>query len=300
MKFGAVTHAVGHDLPFEQTLRIIKDLGFDSALLLTKRSGKTVSADGACNEAFPDLLTSDPEHVRRALDNAGLEAASVHFSGSIDLTTDEGAEQAAGDMKAYAELNLAIGCPRLTHPVPTCGRTQVPTEEKAVEIKRLAYCMNAVVDAFVDRGLKVACDIHYRSWVEGLDDCRLLLDSMPNPNAGILLNIGHMTTCQSYGWLLVDEYPDRIPVVGWKDHSLAADRPKPMWSVELGTADSPFELYARRFKAHDTAQSGDGPQGTGTRGDRIHLVNCENVADEARVAALGRSLAYMRKLWDSV
>ncbi len=286
MKFGAVTHAVGHDLPFEKTLAIIKDLGFDSALLLTKRGAKTVSPDGACEEPFPDLLASDPEHVRKALDNAGIEAASVHFNGAIDVTTDEAAEQAIEAMKEYAELNLAIGCPRLTHPVPSCGRTRAPTEEKEAEIKRLAHCMNAVADAFAGQGLQVACDIHYRAWVEGLDDCRLLLDSMPNPNAGILLNIGHMTTCQSYGWLLVDEYPDRIPVVGWKDHSLAPDRPRPMWSVELGTADSPFELYAERFKAHPA--------------ERVHLVNCENVADEERVAALGRSLAYMRELWARV
>ena len=286
MKFGAVTHAVGHDLPFEKTLSIIKDLGFDTVLLLTQRSGATVSADGACEKPFPDLLASDPAHVRKALANAGLEAASVHFSGTMDLSSDEAADAAIEEMKQYAELNLAIGCPRLTHPVPKCGRTRAATEEKAAEIRRFAHCMNAVADAYADQGLRVACDVHYQAWVEGLEDCRLLLDSMPNPNAGILLNIGHMTTCQSYGWLLVDEYPDRIPVVGWKDHSLAPDRPKPMWSIELGTAHSPFELYAKRFKANPA--------------ERVHLVNCENVADDERVAALGRSLAYMRELWERV
>ena len=67
--------------------------------------------------------------------------------------------------------------------------------------------MNTVAEAFVAHGLQIGVDIHYRAWVEGLDDCRLLLDSMPCPNAGIILNIGHMTTAQSYGWLLVDEYP---------------------------------------------------------------------------------------------
>ena len=282
MKFGAVTHAVGHHLPFEKTLSIIKDLGFDSVLLLTQRGGKTLSPDGTCDAPFPDLLASDPDHVRRALADAGLEAASVHFSGAIDVTSDEGIEKSIEELKQYAALNLAIGCQYCTHPVPTCGRTLVPTEDKAVEIGRLAHCMNSVADAF--EGLRVGCDIHYKSWVEGLDDCRLLLDSMPNPNAGILLNIGHMTTTQSYGWLLVDEYPDRIPMAGWKDHSLAKDRPKPMWSVELGSAHSPFELYARAFKANPA--------------ERVHLVNCENVADEERIVALGRSLAYMHELWE--
>ncbi len=284
MRFGAVTHAVGHDLSFERTLAIIKELGFDSVLLLCRAGAKTVSADGTCEDMFPDLLASDPAHVRAALDNAGLEAASVHFTGAIDLSSDEGAEQAAEEMKRYAELNLAIGCPRLTHPVPSCGRTRVPTEEKEAEIKRLAWCMNAVADAFAEEGLRVACDIHYRAWVEGLEDCRLLLDNMPNPNAGILLNIGHMTTAQSYGWLLVEEYPNRIPVVGWKDHSLAPDRPRPMWSIELGKGHSPFELYVKAFQARPA--------------DRTHLVNCENTPDEERVAALGRSLEYLRRLWE--
>ena len=75
-------------------------------------------------------------------------------------------------------------------------------------------------------------------------------------------------------------------MVGWKDHSLKPDRPKPMWSIELGTGQSPFELYVRRFKQH--------PE------ERIHLVNCENVPDEERVATLERSLKYMQKLWEEV
>jgi hypothetical protein len=78
----------------------------------------------------------------------------------------------------------------------------------------------------------------------------------------------------------VDEYPDQIPVVGWKDHSLAKDRPAPMWSIELGTGHSPFELYIKSIKQHP--------------GERVHLVNCENVPDEERVAVLGRSLKYLR------
>ena len=284
MEFGSVTHAAGHDLPFERALGIFGELGFHSLLLLCRPGGPTVAADGTCEAMFPDLLASDPQHIRTALDNAGVQAASVHFSGAVDLSTDEGAEKAITDLDHYAALNLALGCRCCTHPVPKCGRSRVPTEEKAAEIARLAHIMNSVADRHADAGLRVAADIHYMSWVETLDDCRLLLDSMPNPNAGLILNIGHMTTCESYGWLLVDEYPDRIHVVGWKDHSLAKDRPKPMWSMELGTGHSPFELYARAMKAHPA--------------ERVHLVNCENVPDHERVDALRRSLAHMQQLWD--
>jgi sugar phosphate isomerase/epimerase len=222
----------------------------------------------------------------KAVMNAGLEIASLHFSGSIDVGSDDGLEPTIAALKEYGAYAVALGCKIMTHPVPSCGRSRAPTEEKAVEIGRLATCMNATAEAYVDEGLRVAVDIHHNSWVEGLDDCRLLLDSMPCANAGVLLNIGHMTSAQGYGWLLVDEYPDRIPVVGWKDHSLAMDRPRPMWSIELGTGQSPFEMYIRAFKAHPA--------------ERVHLVNCENVPDEDRVEVLKRSHLYLQDLWDRV
>ena len=50
--------------------------------------------------------------------------------------------------------------------------------------------MNTVAETFMDEGLRIGVDIHHTAWVEGLDDCRLLLDSMPCENAGIILNIG--------------------------------------------------------------------------------------------------------------
>jgi sugar phosphate isomerase/epimerase len=285
MDFGTVTHAVGHHLSFEETLATIKSVGFDSVLLLTSRDAAPVGADGTCPNAFPNVLESDPEHVLRATRNAGIEVGALHFSGKIDLESDEGVLASTAAMNEYAAYAVAIGCKNLTHPVPSCGRTRVATEEKATEIKRLASCMSAVASAFEDRELQVSVDTHHRSWVEGLEDCRLLLDSITSPNAGILLNIGHMASAESYGWLLVDEYPDRIPVVGWKDHSLAPDRPKPMWSIELGTGHTPFELYIKAFKAHPA--------------DRVNLINCENVPDEERVDVLKRSLAYMEELWDA-
>jgi sugar phosphate isomerase/epimerase len=286
MDFGAVTHAVGHSLSFEETLGTIGKLGFSSVLLLTSRDSEPVRPDGTCPKAFPDVLQSDPEHVLKALKNAGLKIAALHFSGKIDAESDPGIDEMIPPLREYAQFALAMNCKFLTLPVPSCGRLHVPTEEKAEEIKRFGRLMNTVAEAFVDQGLRMGCDIHQTAWVEGLDDCRLLLDSMPCENAGILMNIGHLTTAQAYGWLLVDEYPGRIPVVGWKDHSLAKGRPRPMWSIELGTGHSPFELYISRFKKHPET--------------RVHLVNCENVLDEERVATLERSLKYMQTLWDEV
>ena len=286
MRFGVVTHAVGHHMSFEKTLAAIKELGFDFVLLLTSRVAKPVNSEGRSESPFPDVLNSDPEHLRKAMRNAGLEIGALHFSGDIDIDSDTGIEPTIAALKEYAAYALALECKYLTHPVPSCGRAKVPTAEKATKIKRLATCMNAVAATFVDQGLQIGVDIHHTAWVEGLDDCRLLLDAMPCENAGIILNIGHITTAEGYGWLLVDEYPNRIPVVGWKDHSLAKERPRPMWSIELGTGHSPFELYIKAFKRNPR--------------DRVHLINCENVPDEERIAVLQRSREYLTKLWKAV
>ena len=286
MRFGAVTHALGHDLSFEQTLAAIKALGYDSILLLTTREGEPVRADGTCPQAFPDILRSQPEHVLRAVQAAGLSIGAVHFSGDIDVDSDEGAQRTILALRQYGARVLALGCTILTHHVPSCGRLRAPTEEKAPQICRLARIMNTVAEGFARQGLRVACDIHQASWVEGLEDCRLLLDHMPCENAGLLLNIGHLTTAQAYGWLLVDEYPQRIPVVGWKDHSLAKNRPSPKLSVELGTGDSPFELYIERFKRHPA--------------ERVHLINVEDAPDHARQDAMRGSLRYLQRLWQEV
>ncbi len=286
MRFGVVTHAVGHHLSFEKTLAAIKTIGFDFILLLTSRAAEPVSPEGTSESAFPNVLNSDPEHVRKAVCNAGLEIGALHFSGDIDICNDAGIEPTIAALKEYADYALALECKYLTHPVPSCGRSKIPTSEKATEIKRLATCMNTVAETFMDSGLQIGVDIHYTAWVEGVDDCRLLLDSMPCENAGIILNIGHMTTAEGYGWLLVDEYPNRIPVVGWKDHTLAKERPRPMWSIELGTGHSPFELYIKAFKRHP--------------GARVHLINCENVPDEERLTVLQRSHQYLTTLWNAV
>jgi sugar phosphate isomerase/epimerase len=288
MEFGMVTHALGHTIPFEEMLATTKELGFSSVLLLTRHHGEPVRADGTCPETFPDVLRSDPEHVLSAMNNAGLKIGSVHFSAGVAINTEEDVDATIAALRLYAEYTLSLGCKFLTLPVPSCasGQMHVPTEDKAPAIKRYARLMNTVAEEFADAGLSVGCDIHSGSWVETLTDCRLLLDSMPSNNAGLLMNIGHLTTSQVYGWILVDEYPDRIPVVGWKDHSLDSDLPKRTWSVELGTGHSPFELYIKRFKQHPA--------------ERLHLINCENVADEQRIGALGRSLRYLQDLWEEI
>ena len=144
MRFGVVTHAVGHHMSFEKTLAAIKELGFDFILLLTSRAAEPVNAEGRSESPFPNVLGSDPEHVRKAIRNAGLEIGALHFSGDIDIDSDAGIEPTTAALKEYAAYAVALECKYLTHPVSSCGRAKVPTTEKAAEIKR-------------------ACDLHEHS-----------------------------------------------------------------------------------------------------------------------------------------
>ena len=146
----------------------LKELGFDFILLLTSRASEPVNAEGRSESAFPNVLDSDPEHVRKAIRNAGLEIGALHFSGDIDIDSDAGIEPTVAGLKEYAAYALALGCKYLTHPVSSCGRSKVPTAEKAAEIKRLATCMNTVAETFMDEGLRIGVDIHHTAWVEGI------------------------------------------------------------------------------------------------------------------------------------
>jgi len=288
MDFGVVTMALGRGTcSFEEGLATYRDIGFASVLLIGIEGAQTVSADGTCPDLMPDTLHSDPDHVRRAVENAGLELESVYFGGRagwMDLESASGTEKTLANFREFAEGAVRLGCDCLSHAVASCGVTRRPTAEKKQQIQRLSFCMSETARAFAEHGLTLCADLHYKAWLEGLEDCRLFLNSMTSPNAGLLMNTGHLTTAEAYGWLLVREFPDQIPLVGWKDHSLAPDRPKEMLSVELGTGHCPFELYIREFKKRSTP--------------RIHVINCEDAPQGERVEALRRSLAHLKRLWE--
>jgi sugar phosphate isomerase/epimerase len=283
-RIGAIIMAVGQDRSFESGLAELGKIGFDSVCLISRPGNPPVSRDGTCPELFPDLSRSDPAHVHKALADSGLALEAVYVGG-IDVRDEAAARGAAQYLTEAGAMTLDLGCHCMIHGAGVCGRTRVPTADKETEIERLAECMSAAAEAHVRQGLKIGVDVHYRAWVEGLDDCRLLLNTVTIPYVGLCLNIGHLTTAEAYGWLLVQEYPNQIHYVGWKDHSLAPDRPRPMYSIELGKGHSPFGLYVRELKAHPA--------------ERVHMINCEDVPDADRPAVLARSLAYLRRLFET-
>ena len=283
-RIGAIIMTVGPGHSFESGLAELAKIGFESVCLISKPGNPPVSPDGTCPELFPDLSRSNPDYIGKALAASGLALESVYVGG-IDVTDEAAACSAVRYLTEAGATTLGLGCDCMIHGAGGCGRTRVPTADKETEIRRLAGCMSAAAEAHAGQGLKIGVDVHHQAWVEGLDDCRLLLDTVTTPNAGLCLNIGHLTTAEAYGWLLVHEYPDQMHCVGWKDHSLAPDRPRPMYSIELGKGHSPFVLYVRAFKAHPAK--------------RAHLINCEHVPDAERPAVLARSLPYLRRLFEA-
>ena len=80
----------------------------------------------------------------------------------------------------------------------------------------------------VAQRLRVAGDIHYMAWVEGLEDCRLFLDAMPCENAGIILNIGQQPTAEQGADMIArlitqaDRKLEDVASLGTQDWTLSA------------------------------------------------------------------------------
>lgn len=276
---GVVTHAVGHQpMPFQRCLQQIAAAGGEHILLLTSPAGPVIRADQPAAAAqFPNVLASDPDELRRVVADAGLRVSSLLAGRRAAVESEAAADESLAALSPYRDWALRLGCPALCLSAPPASGGA-----KRAELRRLAHLMDALAAGGQGR-LTVSVDVHVSSLVESVDDCRVLVEDMAEPRAGLLLNIGHLTTAGQEGWRLVEEYPQRIHVVGWKDHSLAADRPVPVYSVELGTGDTPLERYVRAFLQ--------------TKATPVHLVNVEHPPQGDEVPTLRRSVDYLRQVW---
>lgn len=283
--FGVVTHAVGHEpMPFIECLDKIAAAGGEHILLLASPRGPAVRAGEAAASHYPDVLGSDPEALRETVAAAGLRVGAVLPMVGTDVSSDAAAAACRAAYAPYADRAQQVGCHTLCISSAPLPANDVPFAEKKDGLRRLAGVMDALVAGSSDPALTVSVDVHYRTLVETLDDCRFLVEAMREPRAGLLLNIGHLTTANQDGWRLIEEYPDRIHTAGWKDHSLAADRPVPVYSVELGTGDTPLARYVAAFKASGNGQT-------------VHFVNVEHPPRGDEVPTLRRSLQHLHSLW---
>ncbi len=287
MRIGSSLHAVtdfGHDVkPFHEGLADLAACGFESVMLLDRPGPVSLQPGGRPGCCLIDLAASDPAAVREAVTAAGLAVAAVH-RGCLAVADDD---QAAGSRRALADA-IALADRLGTHLViPNAGvapQPKLPTADKEPWLRRVAGAVAGALEGAAAK-TRLAIDIHYGGVIETVADCQRLFELVADPRAGITLNIGHMTTLRQEGWRLIAEHPERVHVVAWKDHLLnpPPEATHPVYSVELGTGDSPFERYVAALR--------------NTTLDAEHLITFEHVPAAEKQAALARSLRLWRSWW---
>ncbi len=289
MTFAASLHAFtdfGNDVvPFHEGLRQVREAGYEEVMLLSLRDRPGLRHGDRPQCSLLDYSQADPTAIAEALEEAGLRLA-VMFGAGPDLSTDDAAAGAIEWLTRLADVAVALGCRFFGHGVGVAPEPGMPTEAKADQIRRLARVMDGLGEQYAG-ALYFSGDVHWHGIVETVADCELLISELETPNTGPLLNIGHMTTLEQEGWTLLERYPERIRFIAWKDHSLAPDRPHPVTSVELGTADSPFDRYIPPAKA----QAGI---------ERVNTIAIETTPLAEKPAAMARSLDYLTRLWAGV
>lgn len=286
MKFSAIIHAMtfeGQDsLSLPEACATLRECGFEGVMLMSIPGRPALTAGNIPHACLLDLANSDLDEVKRIVANEGLEIVGLYCSG-IDPSTAEGFQAGVGNLLEGARVAAELGCRHLGH---GGGRSPAPglaTEAKLPLVQRLAKIVDAVAAEYDD--MLFAVDAHYHGIVESVADCDRYIDELEHERAGILLNTGHMTTCGQDGWRLIERNPERVPVIGWKDHLPAPDARKPFLSVELGTGDTRLDRYMEAARDQDV--------------DRVHVINVESVSIEDKPEALKASLAYMRALRDN-
>lgn len=283
MNFAAIIHAMtfeGQDtLSLPEACATLRDCGFEGVMLMTMPGRPALTAGSIPDACLLDLANSDLDEVRRIVTNEGLQIIGLYCSG-LDPSAAAAMEESIANLRSGAEVAAELGCRHLGH-----GGGRAPTHGLAVESKlplmrRLAEIVDSVA-ADCNETL-FAVDAHYHGVVESVADCERYIAELASPNAGILLNTGHMTTCGEAGWEVIERHPERVPVIGWKDHRPDAEGGRPFLSVKLGSGETDLARYVRAAQEQPA--------------DRVHVINVESVRMAEKPAALRESLQQMRSL----
>jgi sugar phosphate isomerase/epimerase len=269
-------------VPFYEALSLVRQAGCDRVSLLDYRGGPVLRGDNRPATTFLDAAASDPEQVHRACRQAGLELGHIHM-GAIDASTDDTAQASAAVMRQAVDVLLRYGLKHLSFSAGPGNPEGKPHAEKRPVLLRLADTMNRTGDHIGDRGVLIAVDVHFHALVETVEDIYFLVDHLRTPVGGICLNTGHLTSSNQEGWRVIEERPDCIAVLAWKDHRGAGAPEDPIRSVRLGAGDLPIERYVAAAKRH--------------RGQWYDVIGIEHEPWDQKVEALAHSVHLLRRLW---
>lgn len=285
MDMGSSIHTIGgfgdSSLTFCQALEGLAKSGCHHLMLIANEDGPTDKDCSLKPGVFPNVRGSDPGAFMRMVSSYGLRISSLFPAGAVDVTP-EGKSAMIENWKQYRDVAWSIGCHTLTVCAGWTDEPRTPFAKKQEKLALFAEILNAVADETPGKICKIAVDIHYRGVLETVADAEFLY-SLTRPNAGLCLNIGHMTTLGEKGWQLLEKYPERIHVMAWKDHLHGDNLPKAVFSTELGRGATPFDEYIRAYRAVESRFNGS------------HIVTFEDVPVEDKQPALARSLDFLTK-----
>lgn len=270
-------------VPFPEALKTLRRAGFVGVMLMSRPGGPVLREGQIPDACLIDLSSSDLALVRRLAQEANIEITSV-FGTGVDLSDDQAMAGTVENLSTVAAIGRALGCSYMGHPCPSALAPGMSTADKTDLIDRLVTVMDAVAAAAPE--IKFGVDVHYRGVIESVADCRYYVERAAHDNVGILLNTGHMTSSGQPGWELLDLIPERVFIMGWKDHLTGPNLERPVVSVELGKGHTDFRKYIERLKGDPT--------------ERLHLINVEDVPISEKEAALRASHRYLTELWEAV
>ncbi len=286
MKFCAALYTMtdfsNDTIRFFEALQAIKDCGFDRVMLLSRQGqGPVLTRGHTPDGCLLNLVESDLDLVEGQLMRAGVAPRIVFAAGMTP------AETAAADddrtwLRSICRATEQLGCHHVGHSVGRAEQPGMDTDDKCEQIQCLASLVGDIAAEFPQ--LQFGADVHYQGTLESVEDCELYLQELTAQNAGILLNMGHLSTCAQPGWELAQKYPDRTPICAWKDHTDDPEGKRPFVSVQLGTGDTPLEKYVEAIK----------PQ----LSDRAHVIAVEGLPPDERAPALKKSREYLEDIWD--
>jgi sugar phosphate isomerase/epimerase len=178
---------------------------------------------------FAGLGESDPDEIRDALDDAGLDAAGAHV----------GIEALEDDLDATAETYRRLDCDRVV--VPYLDEAEFASKQTVVDTARRLQELDARLS---DHGITLGYHNHDHEFtaLDGDSAYGLLADET---DFDLELDVGWATAAGHDPVDLLDRFRGRVPLVHLKD--VAGDQ-----SVELGGGDLEIDACVRAAREAGT------------------------------------------------
>jgi sugar phosphate isomerase/epimerase len=178
---------------------------------------------------FAGLGGSDPEEVRAALDDAGLDTAGSHV----------GIEDLESDLDSTVETYRKLDCERIV--VPYLDEAQFASEKTTADTARRLQELAARLD---DRGMALGYHNHDHEFT-ALDGQSAYDVLAAETDIDLELDVGWATAAGHAPVALLGHLRDRVPLVHLKD--VSGDQ-----SVELGDGDVDSEACVRAAREAGT------------------------------------------------